>query len=80
MEADYDKKVKEAQTQDNISVTWFFSLNKKIQAYFQLVNPSLFSIGKSKPSLDGGLFCIDDNANDFLKFCLDNINKSRNKF
>ena len=37
MEADYDKKVKEAQTQDNIDVRWHTGLNKKIVAYFHLV-------------------------------------------
>ncbi|XP_071965805.1 regulator of nonsense transcripts 1-like [Antedon mediterranea] len=34
MEADYDKKLKEAQTQENIVVRWDIGLNKKRQAYF----------------------------------------------
>ncbi len=37
MEADYDKKVKEAQTQDDILVRWHTGLNKKIIANFHLV-------------------------------------------
>lgn len=37
MEADYDKKLKEAQTQDNIVVRWDIGLNKKIIAYFSMV-------------------------------------------
>jgi len=34
LEADYDKKLKESQTQDNIDVRWDVGLNKKITAYF----------------------------------------------
>lgn len=34
MEAEYDKKTKEAQTQDSISVRWDMGLNKKRIAYF----------------------------------------------
>lgn len=34
MEADYDKKLKESQTQDNIEVRWDIGLNKKMIAYF----------------------------------------------
>ena len=37
MEADYDKKVKEAQTQDDIGVRWHTGLNKKLIANFHLV-------------------------------------------
>jgi len=37
MEADYDKKLKESQTQDNIHVRWDMSLNKKIVAYFNII-------------------------------------------
>jgi len=37
LEADYDKKVKEAQTYDNIEVRWQTGLNKKTVAYFHLV-------------------------------------------
>lgn len=36
LEADYDKKVKEAQTQDNIEVRWHIGLNKKTNAYFNI--------------------------------------------
>jgi len=36
MEADYDKKLKESQTQDNIDVRWDVGLNKKIIAYFNI--------------------------------------------
>lgn len=34
MEADYDKKLKEAQTQENVAVRWDMGLNKKRIAYF----------------------------------------------
>ena len=34
LEADYDKKLKESQTQDNIVVRWDVGLNKKKIAYF----------------------------------------------
>jgi hypothetical protein len=34
MEADYDKKMKESQTKDNLSVHWDVGLNKKNVAYF----------------------------------------------
>mmetsp|Transcript_44279 Transcript_44279/g.96215 ORF Transcript_44279/g.96215 Transcript_44279/m.96215 type:complete len:1084 (-) Transcript_44279:275-3526(-) len=34
MEADYDKKVKESQTQENVVVRWDIGLNKKRIAYF----------------------------------------------
>ena len=34
LEADYDKKMKESQTQDNVSVRWDIGLNKKRIAYF----------------------------------------------
>ena len=36
LEADYDKKLKESQTQDNIEVRWDQGLNKKITAYFSM--------------------------------------------
>lgn len=36
LEADYDKKLKESQTQDNIVVRWDVGLNKKRIAYFRL--------------------------------------------
>ena len=34
LEADYDKKLKESQTQGNIEVRWDVGLNKKRIAYF----------------------------------------------
>lgn len=36
LEADYDKRLKESQTQDNIVVRWDTGLNKKHIAYFVL--------------------------------------------
>ncbi|KAG7267922.1 LOW QUALITY PROTEIN: hypothetical protein CRUP_006672 [Coryphaenoides rupestris] len=36
LEADYDKKLKESQTQDNITVRWDLGLNKKRIAYFTI--------------------------------------------
>ena len=36
LEADYDKRLKESQTQDNIVVRWDVGLNKKRIAYFCL--------------------------------------------
>ena len=36
LEADYDKKLKESQTQDNMSVRWDLGLNKKRIAYFHM--------------------------------------------
>jgi regulator of nonsense transcripts 1 len=36
LEADYDKRLKESQTQDNIEVRWDIGLNKKTIAYFTL--------------------------------------------
>ncbi|KAI7697560.1 hypothetical protein SSS_03029 [Sarcoptes scabiei] len=36
LEADYDKKLKESQTQDNIEVRWDVGLNMKIIAYFKI--------------------------------------------
>ena len=36
LEADYDKRLKESQTQDNIVVRWDTGLNKKRIAYFCL--------------------------------------------
>lgn len=36
LEADYDRRVKEAQTQDNVHVRWDVGLNKKTVAYFSL--------------------------------------------
>ena len=36
MEADYDRKVKESQTQENVDVRWVQGLNKKMIAYFHM--------------------------------------------
>jgi len=36
LEADYDKRLKESQTQENITVRWDVGLNKKAIAYFHL--------------------------------------------
>ena len=36
LEADYDKKLKESQTQDSVDVRWDVGLNKKRVAYFHL--------------------------------------------
>lgn len=36
LEADYDKRLKESQTQDNIVVRWDVGLNKKRITYFHL--------------------------------------------
>ena len=35
IQADYDKRVKESQTQENIDVRWHIGLNKKTIAYFK---------------------------------------------
>ena len=35
LEADYDKALKESQTQDNIEVRWDMTLSKKRVAYFK---------------------------------------------
>ncbi len=43
-EADYDKKLKESQTQGNIEVRWDVGLNKKRIAYFNF------------PRRDGGMY------------------------
>lgn len=36
LEAEYDKKMRESQTQDNVTVRWDMGLNKKRVAYFVL--------------------------------------------
>ncbi|KAG1666725.1 Regulator of nonsense transcripts 1 [Nymphon striatum] len=36
LEADYDKKLKESQTQDNIDIRWDIGLNKKTICYFNM--------------------------------------------
>lgn len=36
LEADYDKRLKESQTQENVTVRWDVGLNKKTIAYFSL--------------------------------------------
>ena len=43
LEADYDKKTKESQSQDNITVRWDIGLNKKRIAFFNF------------PRSDGGM-------------------------
>ena len=40
LEADYDKRLKESQTQDNIVCRWDVGLNKKRIAYFCLPKAS----------------------------------------
>jgi len=37
LEAEYDRKLKESQTQDNIIVRWDVGLNKKRIAYFHFL-------------------------------------------
>ena len=44
LEADYDKNLKESQTQENIEVRWDMTLSKKRVAYFKF------------PRQDGGSF------------------------
>ena len=39
LEADYDRQMKEQQTQDNITVRWDMGLNKKRIAYFNFAQP-----------------------------------------
>ena len=39
LEADYDRRVKEEQTQDNVRVRWAVGLNKKSVAYVSLRKP-----------------------------------------
>ena len=39
LEAEYDRRMKEAQTQDNASVRWDMGLNKKRLAYFSFAQP-----------------------------------------
>ena len=39
LEADYDRQMKEQQTQDNITVRWDMGLNKKRIAYFVFSQP-----------------------------------------
>ena len=36
LEADYDRKLKESQTQANVAIRWDIGLNKKRLAHFQL--------------------------------------------
>ena len=47
LEADYDKKLKESQTQENVVVKWDVGLNKKRIAYFNF------------PRSDGGTWSCD---------------------
>lgn len=55
LEADYDRKLKESQTQDNIVVRWDVGLNKKRIAYFTLAKTDG---GKINPVFREGL-CND---------------------
>lgn len=50
MEADYDKKLKESQTQDNIEVRWDIGLNKKMIAYFTVAKSDTGEWGTRFPS------------------------------
>lgn len=36
LEADYDKKLKESQTQENVDVRWDLSMSRRVIAYFKL--------------------------------------------
>lgn len=45
LEADYDKKLKESQTQDNIVVRWDVGLNKKKIAYFHFPKTNEGTLG-----------------------------------
>lgn len=58
MEADFDRKLKEAQTQDKIEVRWDVGLNKKICVYFNI------------PKTDGGLLNNDAENVYFLMLTL----------
>ena len=40
MEADYDRKMKEAQSQENLVVRWVMGLNKKLNANFTFAKAS----------------------------------------
>lgn len=44
LEADYDKKMKESQTQENVIVRWGMGLNMKRTAYFVLPRYSSFGM------------------------------------
>jgi len=64
MEADYDRKVKESQTQENVDVRWTQGLNKKHVAYFhmakndsdlKLMHGDELRLIKSNPGGGGGL-------------------------
>lgn len=56
LEADYDKKLKESQTQDKIEVRWDIGLNKKICAYFTLAKTDGGREARIK-FFSGKLFC-----------------------
>lgn len=46
LEAEYDRKLKESQTQDNIIVRWDVGLNKKLIAYFHFMKANEGQITK----------------------------------
>lgn len=52
LEADYDKKLKESQTQENIEVRWDVGLNKKTIAYFTLAKTDGGKITVKVPLFD----------------------------
>ena len=54
LEADYDRKLKESQTQANVVVRWDIGLNKKRLAHFQL------------PKTDSGKRLFDDIIDDLI--------------
>jgi len=54
LEADYDKRMKESQTQNGVTVRWDIGLNKKRIAYFAL------------PKADNGIHFISMNNPDKL--------------
>ena len=55
MEADYDKKLKESQTQEGIAVRWDIGLNQKRIAYF---NFSRQNGGKGEIEREGVCVCV----------------------
>lgn len=57
LEADYDKRLKESQTQEGVEVRWDVGLNKKIIAYLNLAKT------------DGGKMLHGSETLKFLIFC-----------
>ena len=56
-EADYDKKLKESQTQGNIEVRWDVGLNKKRIAYFNFPRRD-GGMCETPPTGCGFMFCV----------------------